>query len=445
MKSVDLIIIGAGPGGYDTAVAAAKAGLTVAIIEERKVGGTCLNEGCIPTKCLCHNADIINSLGEDNGLSGISYSIDMPAIIERKNKVVTALNAGVETLLKHPGITLVHGRASLAGAMTVHVEGDDDFTAKHIIIATGSVTKFLPIDGAHLPGVLTSTELLDIDHIPAHLCVIGGGVIGLEFASIFRSFGSEVTVVEFCKEVLPNFDSDLAKRIRIALKGRGIAFSTNSAVTAIRKTDTFEVDYSLKGETKTVTADSVLMAVGRGANLGSLNLADWGIASDRRGVIVDENFRTNVDNVYAIGDINGLCQLAHAATAQGRRALNHILGISDNLRFDIIPAAVFTSPEAAMVGVTEDQCKAQGIEFSVHKSFFRANGKALSMNAIEGILKILTDTSGKIIGCHILGAHASDIIAEVAALMNQNATLADLRDIIHAHPTLAEVIAAAAE
>lgn len=445
MKSVDLIIIGAGPGGYDTAVAAAKAGLTVAIIEERKVGGTCLNEGCIPTKCLCHNADIINSLGEDNGLSGISYSIDMPAIIARKNKVVAALNAGVETLLKHPGITLVHGRASLADAMTVHVEGDDDFTAKHIIIATGSVTKFLPIEGAHLPGVLTSTELLDIDHIPAHLCVIGGGVIGLEFASIFRSFGSEVTVVEFCKEVLPNFDSDLAKRIRIALKGRGIAFSTNSAVTAIRKTDTFEVDYSLKGETKTVTADAVLMAVGRGASLGSLNLADWGIATDRRGIIVDENFRTNVDNVYAIGDINGLCQLAHAATAQGRRALNHILGISDNLRFDIIPAAVFTSPEAAMVGVTEDQCKAQGIEFSVHKSFFRANGKALSMNATEGILKILTDASGKIIGCHILGAHASDLIAEVAALMNRNATLADLRDIIHAHPTLAEVIAAAAE
>lgn len=445
MKQADLIIIGAGPGGYETAVKAAEAGLDTVIIEIRRPGGTCLNEGCIPTKCLCRNAEMLYDLREaaTYGIDNLSYTFDIRKAVERKNQVVGSLVSGIETLLRHPRITYVNGKAEFVPGdpHTVRADGEQ-YTSPNVIIATGSVSKYLPIEGAHLPGVLTSTEMLDLDHIPARICIVGGGVIGLEFASIFNAFGSQVTVVEFCKEILPNFDTDIAKRLRQALKVRGITFITQAAVQAIRQGDgdSYSVEYECKGKTAAVEADVVLMAVGRTPNLDSLNLADAGITYDRRGIVTDGHFDTNIPGVYAVGDINGRCQLAHAATFQSFHVLNRILGKDDGIRMDIIPAAVFTVPEAAMVGQTEQQCKDDGIGCTVHKGFFRANGKAMAMNETEGMVKIVAGPDGKVLGCHLFGPHAADLIQEITVLMQKDGTVADLRDCIHAHPTLSEVL-----
>ena len=438
--NTDLIIIGAGPGGYETAVRAAKAGLQVVIIEKEHLGGTCLNAGCIPTKCLCHSAEI----GEE-----------LANAIERKNEVVEKLKGGVAQLMKTPGITLVEGEARFVDTHTVAVntlpptggDGEGLFTAPNIIIATGSVTKFLPIPGAHAEGVLTSTEMLNLTTLPQRIAIIGGGVIGLEFASIFQSMGSQVTVIEFCKEVLPLFDRDLAKRLRTSLKKRGIEFHTNAAAKEIHEGTPLVVDFEEKGKLQSVEADVVLMAVGRAANLASLNLVDIGIETTPRGIVVDEHMQTNVPGIYAIGDVNGLIQLAHAASAQGRVALKHILSPSPQGKHgeSPIPSAVFTVPEAAMVGHTEEQLEEAGIAYQTHKSMYRANGKALAMDAEEGLVKILTDEEGKILGCHILGAHASDLIHEVTLAMRLGATIHDIAETVHAHPSLSEILLAAAE
>ena len=456
MKEVDLIIIGAGPGGYETAVLAAKEGLATVIIEADKVGGTCLNAGCIPTKCFCKNAEVMQNM-KDAEIYGITatYNLDFAKVVERKEKVVKALNEGIEGLLKHPNITRVQGRAMFADKSTIRVENasnilgepiETEYKAKSIIIATGSVTKFLPIPGAHLPKVLTSTEMLNLTSIPKRLCIIGGGVIGLEFASIFNAFGSDVTVVEYCKEILPAFDSDIAKRLKLALKSKGIKLINGAAVSSIREEgNDYIVSYESKNKTTDIETDIVLMAVGRAANLDSINLSDIDIATNRGGVCVDENMQTNIANVYAIGDINGKCQLAHAASYQGRRALNHILGKTDNIRLDVVPAAVFTSPEASTVGLTEAACNSNGVPCFSHKAFFRSNGKALSMNEPEGMVKIITDEKGKLLGCHIFGAHAADIVQEVTALICKDGTIDELYNIIHAHPTLGEVVMNAAE
>lgn len=443
-----LIIIGAGPGGYEVAVRAAKEGLSVLVVEARAVGGTCLNEGCIPTKCLCRSAELFSELREATtfGVEITEAKFSLATAIERKNNVVAQLASGITMLMKTPGITFVEGKAELVDAHTIRV-GTDSYSAPNIIIATGSVTKFLPIPGAHDEGVVTSTEMLQLTEIPQRLCVIGGGVIGLEFASIFNAIGSEATVVEYCKEVLPAFDKDIAKRLRTSLKKRGITFKTGAAVTAITHEDNLHrVEYEEKGKTAYAEADLVLMAVGRAAHVDSLNLSDVGIAFSPRGILVDEHMQTNVPGIYAVGDVNGLCQLAHAATFQAYRALNHILGRTDEIRLDIVPAAVFTTPEVAMVGLTEEAATERGINYSTRKAFYRANGKALAMGAADdGLMKILVDDNDHIIGCHILGAHAADIIHEAALLMTQGTTLASLRDCIHAHPTLSEILLNAAE
>lgn len=445
----NLIIIGAGPGGYEVAVEAAKEGLQVLIIEKQALGGTCLNEGCIPTKCLCHSAEVLDEVKEAAAL-GVKVgdvTFDLAAAMARKNTVLDGLRNGIAGLMKTPNITLVEGEAKFAAGdpHTVCV-GDEKYTADNVMIAAGSVTRYLPIPGAHGRDVITSKEMLELTEVPKRLVIIGGGVIGLEFAGIYNSFGSEVTVVEYCKEILPAFDRDIAKRLRTSLKKKGITFVTGAAVTeVVEEADgTSTVVYDAKGKEGRVVADVVLMAVGRGANVDSLNLEEAGIDFTPRGIKVDENMMTNVKGVYAVGDINGLCQLAHAATFQSYHALNHIVGHKDNIRLDIIPAAVFTTPEAAMVGLTEEACEAKGITYKAYKSMYRANGRALSMAADEGLVKVLATEDGTILGAHFLGAHASDMIHEIAVLMNHGATINELADMVHAHPSLSEIILAAA-
>lgn len=458
-----LIIIGAGPGGYETAVAAARKGLEVTIISEGPVGGTCLNEGCIPTKSFCRNAELLEDLAKAStfGIDNLQYEFDFSKVVARKEEVVGQLRQGVEFLLGGKGITLLRGKASFKDAHTVRVASEDpavdgtEVSGDYIIVATGSYSASLPIPGADLEGVLTSKEMLELTAVPRRLCVIGAGVIGLEFASIFKSFGSEVSVVEFCKEILPRFDTDLAKRLKQALSKRGISIETSAQVQSIEKTvEGLKVTYLKKDKPVEVVADKVLMAVGRRPNVGAVNLSDAGIEFGPRGIVVDGDMRTSVPHIFAIGDVVGGYMLAHVATFQGLRALAAILGEPCDIDLSIVPAAVFTHPEAATVGKTEDECKAAGIPVKCLKSFFRANGKALSMDEPDGYVKLVVAAEGqpegspwecgRILGCHLFGAHSADLVQEVAALMNRKATLAEFQAVIHGHPTLGEVIQSAA-
>ena len=452
-----IIIIGAGPGGYETALLAARRGVEVVLVEAGHVGGTCLNEGCIPTKAFCKNAEVLDSLREAEvfGVTDLTYGFDFKAVTARKNAVVEQLRGGVEGLLGHKLITLVRGNASFKDTHTVTVDGQD-YVGDYIIIATGSVSASLPIPGADLPGILTSREILDLEEVPQKLCVIGGGVIGLEFASVFRSFGCEVTVLEYFKEILPRFDSDLSKRLKQSLGKRGIEISTQTQVTAIEECDgKYKISFSRKGKEESVEADKVLMAVGRKANVDSLNLTDVGIELTSRGIVVDDKtMQTNIPHIYAVGDINGKMMLAHAATFQGIVALDHIMGIENGIDLSVMPAAVFTSPEAASVGKTEEECKEVGIPIKCLKSFFRANGKAVTMGETDGFCKVIVAAEskdggespyepGRILGCHLYGPHASDIVQEACALITQKATLSQFENIIHTHPTLTEVLQSA--
>lgn len=445
MNKFDILIIGSGPGGYRTAEHAARKGLTVAVFEKDQPGGTCLNSGCIPTKTLCKHAEVADTVREAAQygvkLENAAFDIDMQAVVARKEEVTEKLRQGIEQLMAMPGITFVRGEARFTANKTVVCNGEE-YTADNIIIASGSSAKVLPVEGAQLNGVITSTELLCLDHVPHSLCIIGAGVIGMEFASIYRSFGCEVTVVEFLKECLPALDSDIAKRLRKQLEQRGVQFALQSGVTKIEQLEgnVLRVHYQKKGKDAFADAELVLMATGRAANVGSLGLENTEIAYTKAGITVDENMQTNVPGVYAIGDANGKQMLAHAATFQGFRAVNHIVGHADRILFNIVPAAIFTHPEVGSVGLSEDQCKEQGIAYKCRKGYYRSNGKAHAGNATEGMIKLMTDENDRILGCHLYGENAAFIAQEVAVLMNFGATLSQLGEIVHTHPTLSEIL-----
>ena len=441
MSKTDLIVIGAGPGGYRAAEYAAKQGLKVTIFEGSDVGGTCLNVGCIPTKTYVHSKTFEEAR-------------------ERMAQVVPQLRAGVEGILSHPNITLIRENAHFENLTEgtvpiVRVQaGGESYEADNIIIATGSETKWLPIKGKDDPRVVDSTGLLQLDTLPKRLAIIGAGVIGMEFASVFHRFGSEVTVIEYLKECLPALDSDIAKRLRKYLEKQGITFKMKTAVEDIADLD----------------ADVILMATGRKPRTEGLNLEALGITLAPNGAIsVDDDFevitkfkvQSSKFKVFAIGDVNGRQMLAHAAEAQAIYVVNQIVNQkSVNRKFlDIMPAAIFTTPEAACVGPTEDQIKEQGIPYVCKKSFWRANGKALAMNATEGMLKLFVSPpelggvpegrgglkNGLILGCHAYGAHAADIVQEVSVLMCKHTTIDELADMVHIHPTLSEILKNAAE
>jgi len=411
MMQTDVIIIGAGPAGYRAAEYAAQQGLRVVIVESDEVGGTCLNRGCIPTKTYVHSKNFEEAY-------------------YRQQQVVSTLRSGVETILSSPGITLLRGTAHFLDVSTIAV-GNDTVSARNIIIATGSSARILPLPDIDDTRLVTSTELLKLSCLPKRLAVIGAGVVGMEFASAFRRFGSEVQVIEYQKECLPMLDSDIAKRLRKYLEKQGISFKLKTAVQSLSDID----------------ADIILMATGRIANTEKLNLEKAGIKLSSVGstIPVDDNM-VAVDSqqgtvIYAIGDVNGRQLLAHAAEMQAVRAINHIIGKKDGIRFDIMPAAIFTHPEAACVGPTEDVLKSSAVEYNCRKSFWRANGKAVAMNETEGMLKLFSSASdGRILGCHSFGTHSADIIQEVSVLMCRDTTISQLQDMIHIHPTISEVL-----
>ncbi|WP_202710748.1 dihydrolipoyl dehydrogenase [Sporosalibacterium faouarense] len=441
----DIVIIGGGPGGYVAAIRGAQLGYNVTLIEKHKIGGTCLNYGCIPTKALYRNAEILNTLKniDEYGISVDNYSFDIEKIQSRKAEVVNQLVTGIEQLLNSNNIEVIEGTASFLDKNTLKViktDGNEEqISAKNIVIATGSKA-FLPnIEGIDLDGVYTSKELLDFEEVPKRLVVAGGGVIGMEMAGIFNSLGSEVSVIHSRKYLLKQIDKDVSKRFASYIKKQGTKVITSSRISKIEKAELgLKVYFTDKKGEKHLDADAVLISTGRRPVVDGLNLESIGIEYDDRGIKVDNNFMTNVEGIYAIGDVNGQMMLAHVASHQGITAVDNIAGLPNEVNYDVVPNCIFVFPEIAASGITEDMAKENEIECKASKFLFRANGKALALGEPEGFVKVISDMDDKIIGVQIMGPHASDLIHEGTLAINKELSVTDISHTIHAHPTLSE-------
>jgi len=439
----DVIIIGGGPGGYVAAIRAAQLGASVTVVEKEQLGGTCLNWGCVPTKALYQNAQVINTLSrsQEFGVFHNGYSIDMDIVHARKNKVVAQLRDGIAHLLKAYGVNVVTGEASFVSPQELAVQGADGaklrLTGKNIIIATGSVPSMPPFPGIDLPEVLNSDGLLDVQKVPSSMVVIGGGVIGMEFASIFNAFGTEVTVIEFMPRVLPLVDKDIVARLGAALRKKGIRFATGTRVKEIQQDgEHLSVVAEGKQGEQRFGAEKVLVATGRNINVTGLNLESIGVKYDRKGIIVDEHFATNIPGVYAIGDVIGGMMLAHVASDEGKACVEHILGHGGHINYNAVPAVVFTSPEVATVGLTEEEATEKGIDIAVGKFMYGANSKAVAMGEESGLVKVIARAdTGEIIGTHIFGNSASSLIHEAALAVENKLTVDQVARTVHAHPT----------
>lgn len=442
----DLIIIGGGPGGYVAAIRAAQLGMKVALIEKDAVGGTCLNRGCIPTKAYFQNAKalktILNSESYNISISGFQFSLQ--GAKERKDTIVNNLVTGVKQLLKANEVEVIEGVASLVDKNTVNVNGEK-ITAKNIILATGSEPSQLPIKGSDLDKVLNSDEILEITEVPKRLAVIGGGVIGLEYACIFNAFGSEVTVFEYMPSVLNLIDAEISKRMGVFLKKQGITVHNSTSVADIvEKEDGLLVKAEGKKGPLEVETDLVLIAGGRRPRIQELNLDSLGIATEKDFIKVDSNFATNIDGIYAIGDVIGGQMLAHVASEEGIVVVEQLAGLKDSqVHYHAVPSCIFTFPEIATVGLSEEEAKAKEIQYKVGKFQFAANGKAMTMGETEGLVKVIADENDVIVGVHIIGPHASDLILEGIVLVKNRLTIKDIQGTIHPHPTLGEALAEA--
>lgn len=421
----DLIIIGAGPGGYETAIKAANNGLKTILVNEGPLGGVCLNEGCIPTKIFCNYA------GKD------SYE----KVVERKNAIVRQLRAGIAYLLNNPLITLIDGRAYLKNDHTV-VVGDAEYQADNIIIATGSSPMRLPIPGANMDFVLTSSVFLNLKNLPKQICLIGGGVIGVETACYFNKFGAEVTILESSNHIIPNFDEDISKKLQKSLTQHGIRIETSAHVVAISEDRV--VTYVIDSDEYKLKCDCVLMAVGRKPRVAGINLEAVGIEYGDKGIIVNDYMQTSKSNIYAIGDVNGKNMLAHIATYQGYKAINHILKKADKISFHLSPSIIYSTPEVAVVGLSEAECIEEERDYRIIKIPYASIGMAIALGQQDGFCKLIVENGSNIIlGCHIIGYNASNLIQEVVTMMSLNASVNEVQDIIHAHPSFSELIQAA--
>ena len=431
----DLIIIGAGPGGVDGAIKASKLGLKTLLIEKDELGGTCLNHGCIPTKSYYASSDLINRLNKSNSLGiDATYSFDFSKIKLRKDEVVKALNEGTKFSLEKSNVTVLKGTAQFVSSEDKIIKVNDDlYQAKNIIIATGSKELIIPIKGNK--KLLTSTDLLDLDVLPKSLTIIGGGVIGVEFASILKLLGVETTIIELQKTILANLDSEIVRRLTNYLKQLGIKIITNAKVVEVNDD---KLKYLSNEKEFEIEVDEVMLSVGRTPNIGELGLDNVGIAYDKKGIIVNDNFETNVKGIYAIGDCIGKMMLAHFASASSERVIDLILNQPNFTNFNLIPSVVFTFPEVASIGYTEDYLKENNIDYVSNKYLYRANGKALASGDVEGFIKILA-SDNKIIGAHIIGSEASLLIHEASIVMNAKLNIDEVSDYIFAHPTLSEI------
>jgi dihydrolipoamide dehydrogenase len=454
MEQFDVAVIGGGPGGYVAAIRCAQLGKKTVLVENRDLGGTCLNRGCIPTKTLLHTAELydeVRSHGKELGLDAGGLAVDYAALAARKDAVTGKLRRGIESLVKGRKITLVKGRAVLAAGKTFTVEDPSGTAVKYaagdIIVATGCEPAAIPVPGADLPVVLNSDAVLSLAQAPESAVIIGGGVIGVEFATLFNALGKKITIIEMLPKILNGMDDSVCAAMTKALAKRGVEIHTSAKLLEIKaagKTGAV-CYYEEGGAKKEASGEIVIMAVGRRPVTKALGLEAAGVACERGFITVDERMATNVPGIWAIGDVTGKIQLAHAASAQGLVAAANIAGKTAKMSYNIIPACVYTNPEIASVGMTEESAKAAGLPLKIGSFPAAANGRSMIMNANDGFVKIITHAeTGEILGAHIMAGRATDMIGEIAALMKAEGTVEELADTIHAHPTISEMIMEAA-
>lgn len=444
-----IVVIGGGPGGYVAAIRAAQLGAEVHLVEKEYLGGTCLNVGCIPTKALLHTAELYHTLRHGaHGLTIGQAQIDWKSLMVRKESIVKRLVQGVAGLLKANKVELHMGQAVLQYAHTVAVSGPTpvQLTADIVVLAVGSVPVQIPVPGVNHAGVIDSTGALSLPQIPKSLVIIGGGVIGTEFAALYNAFGTKVTVVEMMPQILPPVDGQVAARLREHLVNLGVTFMTEARLSEIKKKAAGLTALIWQGsEQQEVTGEYILIATGRKASVGGMGLEAAGVLLDQGKIVVNEHFATTVPHIYAIGDCNAQIMLAHAASAQGVAAVEHALGHQSVYNGEVIPYCIYTSPEVAGVGITEEQAQARGLAYKTGVFPLMANGKSLIEGCESGLVKIIADEQyGTVLGAHIVGPRATDLIAEMVLAMTLEATVDELIATIHAHPTVSEAIAEAA-
>ncbi len=443
----DLIVIGGGPGGYVAAIKAAKLGLKTAIIEYDKFGGTCLNRGCIPAKAMIHSSELyVEALhGEQYGVEAKDVSFDYKKMLEYRNKVTSALSQGVEQLLKANGVDIIRGKGRVCKDKSVEVDGTH-YQAENVILANGSKPMLIPIPGIDLEGVLTSDELFKLDAMPESLTIIGGGVIGVEFAGVYAALGCKVTILEALPSLIPNMDKDISQNLKMILKKRGIDIHVSAMVKAVEKDgDGYACRYVEKEKECSVTSQYVICAVGRIPNTEGL-FADVELEMERGRIVVDSNFMTSMDKVYAIGDTVKGMQLAHLASAHGIWVVEHIAGHKPNIDLSVVPGCVYTSPEIANVGMSEKEAKAANIPFKTGKFMMSANSKSMISGEERGFIKIIArEDTGAIIGAHMMCARATDMICEFVTAIANNMTAEMLLKGMRAHPTYNEGVGEALE
>lgn len=450
----DLLVIGGGPGGYVAALYAAKKGLNTVLVEREKLGGTCLNVGCIPTKALVKSSEVYKDtlLGEEFGFEIENIKVNMNKVIDRKDKIRDNLVSGIDYLLSKNNVRVIKGDASfLDDKIIVAKRGKDEYKieAKNIIVATGSKISKINIKGIDLPFVLNSKSALDNKNLPESITIIGGGVIGMEFAFIYSNFGVKVNVVEYMDRLLTMVDDDISEEIENIARLNGINIYTSSKVTKIEKSENGDaiVFFENEGKEKYLISENVLVAIGREPNMDGLNIEKAGIELNERGkgIKVDNTLKTNVPGIYAVGDVNNKMQLAHVASHQGIIAVDNILSEDKEMKYDCVPNVIFTAPEIASVGLTERECIEKKINIKVSKFPFSANGKALTMGESRGFIKIIKDMdNNKIVGASLIGADASSLISTLTVIIKNNIKDKDIADTIFAHPTTGEVIHEAA-
>lgn len=445
----DCVVIGAGPGGYVAAITAAQAGLKTALIEEREAGGTCLNRGCIPSKALLSAAEIVNQIRHANqfGIHVDNFSIDYPAMVQRKDSVVRSIRDGLNGLIRSNKITVFSGRGSLISSTEVKVLGETPsvIKARSIILATGSEPRAFPgiPFSPSSPRILCSTGVLNLKELPQKLAIIGGGVIGCEFASLFHTLGSKVTVIEASQQILALNNPDISKTMLDKFSRQGLRFILGASVSDIQDMGD-RVRITINGNDEEY--DYVLVSIGRRLNTENIGLDKAGVICDERGVIpTDSTMRTNIPNIYAIGDITGQWQLAHVASHQGIVAARNIASHRDEIDYSAVPSVIFTFPEVATVGLSPSVAQQQGIPVKITKFPFRAIGKAVAMGEADGFAAIIShETSQQILGAYVIGPHASSLISEITLAVRNELTLPCIYETIHAHPTLAEIWAESA-
>lgn len=446
----EVLIIGGGPGGYVAAIRGAQLGKKVVLIEEDKLGGTCLNYGCIPTKALAHSTKVLSHIKEGSvfGFDVEGVTIDMTKLMTRKSEVVNNLVGGIEHLMEANDIEVIRGSAETKSETVIGVKNkkiDAEITFDDLIIATGSEPSFIPIEGHDLKSVMTSKDALEITDVPKSITIIGGGVIGMEFAFIFNALGSEVHVIEYMPEILALLDQDVVDVIKMSAEEKGIQIHSGACASGIHETQNNEMitTYMIDEKTHYLSSEKVMMAVGRKPRLKSINLDVLGVSlnSKQNGISVDEQMKTNKDHIYAIGDVTNVIQLAHVASHQGMVASEVIAGMDSKMSYDVIPSAIFTTPEIGHVGVTEREAKEKSLDISVSKFFLAANGKSVAMNETEGFVKVIYDNENDyIIGASIVGGHGTDMIATLVNMIQQKLSKEEVTHVVYAHPTAAESI-----